>query len=591
MAEYDVVVVGAGFAGLYSLHRLKALGMRVRGLERGGGVGGTWFWNRYPGARCDVESLDYQYSDAGLAREWRWSEKYATQPEILGYLEHAAQSWGVLQDIDFHTELVEANWDAGSSRWSLRTSTGTLLVSRFFIMATGCLSCPQEPNFQGLERFHGRVVSTNNWPREPVDFSHQRVALIGTGSSGIQTAPLVAEQAAQLYVLQRTPNYSMPAHNTAIDPKLQRLVDERWEEYRSLMREHPAGGLVLRAGPWGLQAAAGQKPAELAKNQEAAWEQGGLGFGFQFRDSSLDPTANKLVSDFVRSKICEAVDDPTTASLLQPNYAFGCKRPCVDSGYLSMFNRENVQLVDIKGKSLEFASDGVQVGELKMEVDIVVLAIGFDAMTGSLLKPIIRGAGGKSLKEYWAAGPLNYLGLQVAGFPNFFMCTGPGSPSVLSNMVISIEQHVDWIVDCLETLREKDVDVVEARLESETAWTRNLEEVAKPFVMHWGCDNSWYKGANIPGKPRVFMPYTGFVGQYRAICDAEADSSYPGFVLRKADGNVIEPALFKSWTALPRKVAYRSTNLVKMVRMLWQRGGEDSIVGAAWPDAKIRARL
>jgi len=474
MAEYDVVVVGAGFSGLYLLHRLKTLGFRARCLERGAGVGGTWFWNRYPGARCDIESLEYQYSDGGLVREWRWTVLYPTQPEIMQYLEHAAQRWGVLQDIDFHTELVEAKWDADSTCWSLRTSPGATLSSRFFVMATGCLSCPQEPHFEGLEGFQGRVVSTSNWPREPVDLAEQRVAVIGTGSSGIQCAPILAKESAELFVLQRTPNYSAPAHHSPQDPKLQQAVMERWEEYRRLMREHPGGSFVARTGPWALKAALGEKPADLVKHYEACWEQGGLSFGFQFRDTSLDPAANETLSNFVRSKINETVDDPATAKLLQPDYAFGCKRPCVDDGYYAMFNRQNVQLVDIKDKHLKFVSDGVQVAERKIKLDIVVLAVGFDAMTGALLKPTIRGAGGKTLKEHWQDGPMNYLGLQVNGFPNLFMCTGPGSPSVLSNVVVSIEQHVDWIVGCLDDMRAKDISVIEARPESEMAWTRNL---------------------------------------------------------------------------------------------------------------------
>jgi len=297
------------------------------------------------------------------------------------------------------------------------------------------------------------------------------------------------------------------------------------------------------------------------------------------------------VSDFVRSKISETVKDPATAKLLQPDYAYGCKRPCVDNGYYEMFNRPNVKLVDIKGKGMEFVSDGVQVGERKIEVDTVVLAIGFDAMTGALLKPTIRGTGGKTLKEHWKEGPQTYLGLQVAGFPNFFMCTGPGSPSVLSNMVLSIEQHIDWITGCLGAMKAKDVAVIEARPEAETHWTRDLEEVAKPTVYYWGCNNSWYKGANIAGKPQVFMPYVGGVGPYRAICDAETDSGYPGFMMRKADGTAVEPTLFQSLTAVPRKYAYKGSNMAKIVRMLFSRGGKDSIVGAAWPDAKIRARL
>lgn len=586
----DVVVVGTGFSGIRLLRRLRDLGFRARACERGSGAGGTWFWNRYPGARCDVESLEYQYSDKELAQEWSWSEKYATQPEILSYLEHAAKRWNVLPDIDFNTAVVSATWDAPAQVWRIRTSQGTEMETRFLVMATGCLSCPNEPHFEGLDAFQGNVYHTGKWPEEGVDFTGQRVAVIGTGSSGIQSSPLIAQQASELFVVQRTANFSVPAWNAPIDPDFRKMMMDNWDEMRAATRESLFGGFLPRLSKSVRSNAVSTSPDERRRIFEEHWQRGGLGFLTAFGDLATDPESNRHASDFVREKIQSAVKDPETARLLTPSTGLACKRPCVDTGYFDMFNRANVHLVDIKGQSMEFGSKGITVGSRHLDVDAIVLATGFDAMTGAVLGVDIRGSGGLELREQWAGGPVNYLGVQVAGFPNMFTCTGPGSPSVLSNMVTSIEQHTDWIVDCLDAMRNTGATVIEAREMSQSHWVSHANSLAEPTVWHWGCDNSWYKGANIPGKPHVFMPYVGGCGQYRAICDAEAASGYTGFILRDAQGQVLAPSVLQSLLATPRKVAYRTINYAKIFRMLFSAGG-NSIVGGANPDSLFRSKL
>jgi cyclohexanone monooxygenase len=528
VVEHDAVVVGAGFAGLYALHRLRELGLSVRVLEQGGDVGGTWYWNRYPGARCDIESLDYSYSfSEDLQQEWEWSERFATQPEILRYVSHVAERFDLRRDIEFDTTVISAAYDEGAGRWLVTTEAGAHHSARWLIMATGCLSVARKPDFPGLDLFRGRWYHTGAWPHEGVDFTGLRVGVIGTGSSAIQSIPLIAEQAASLTVFQRTPNYSIPARNGPLAPEVVRDLKARYAEHRQEAR-YSRGG-VPRPVPT-RKALEVDEETRLADFRER-WEHGGLGFLAGFTDLGVDEAANDTAAEFVRERIREIVRDPEVAERLLPRgYPIGTKRLCVDTGYYATFNRDNVTLVDVRTSPIvEITEQGVRTTDGEHEFDAIVFATGFDAMTGPLLRVDISGRGGRSLRDEWSAGPRSYLGLAVNGFPNLFTVTGPGSPSVLSNMMVSIEQHVEWIADCLAHLRDHDLQVIEAEAEAQDEWVDHVNEVADRTLHPRAA--SWYMGANIPGKPQVFMPYIGGVGAYRERCERVAAAGYKGFVL------------------------------------------------------------
>ena len=534
--EFDAIVVGAGFAGLYMLHRLRGLGMSAKVLEAADGVGGTWYWNRYPGARCDVESLEYQYGfEDDLPREWQWTERYASQPEILSYLEHVTDRLDLRRDIEFETRVTGAHFDEATERWEITTSKGERLMATYCIMATGCLSQPKKPEFNGLESFQGEVYYTAYWPHEGVDFTGKRVGVIGTGSSAIQAIPIIAAQAAHTTVFQRTANYSVPAHNGPIDPEYRREMTEKYTDVRRRARETTMGG-IISVNP-GEKSALSVTEEERQEVYEARWEKGGLGFGAGFVDLIIVEPANDTAAEFLRSKIRGIVNDPETAELLCPrDYPYGTKRPCVDTNYFATFNRENVKLVNIKGSPIdEITPKGLRHKDTEYEFDCIVFATGFDAMTGALLGIDIRGRGGRTLKDAWAEGPKTYLGLQVVGFPNLFTITGPGSPSVLTNMIVSIEQHVDWITDCLAHLRSEGLETIEASAEAQETWVEHVNQVANFTLLPRA--NSWYIGANVPGKPRVFMPYIGGLSAYTLKCKEVAANGYEGFILksRKAE--------------------------------------------------------
>jgi cyclohexanone monooxygenase len=526
---YDAVVVGAGFAGLYALHKLRGLGLAVRVYEAGKGVGGTWYWNRYPGARCDVESMDYSYSFSDeLQQEWKWTERYAAQPEILEYANHVADRFDLRRDIQFETRVTAASFDEGQNRWMITTDRGDRVSAPFCIMATGCLSTAQVPKFKGLETFEGKWYHTGHWPHEGVDFTGQRVAVIGTGSSAIQSIPIIAEQATHLYVFQRTPNYSVPAHNTPLDSEYERRVKANYAEFRQQARESRVGFVMERSEESALSVPAEERLREYEKR----WSRGGLGFSATYADILTNQEANATAAAFFREKIHGIVRDPAVAEILVPrDYPLGTKRLCVDTNYYATFNRDNVTLIDIRKTPIEaITPTGLRTSARGFEVDRLVFAIGFDAMTGALLSIDIRGRGGRTLKETWAAGPRTYLGLTVAGFPNLFMITGPGSPSVLSNMIVSIEQHVDWIADCITRMRTRGHVSIEPTVDAQDAWVDHVNEVG--HLTLYPRANSWYMGANVPGKPRVFMPYIGGVGVYRQKCDEVAAKGYEGFALR-----------------------------------------------------------
>ena len=526
--EYDAIIVGAGFSGLYALHRLRALGLRARVLERGSGVGGTWFWNRYPGARCDIESVDYCYSfSKELLDEWRWTERYATQPEILRYLNHVADRFELRGDIQLETEVALARFDEDTNRWLIETAQGERFSCRWCVMAVGCLTSIKRPAFAGLDQFEGEWFHTARWPEEGVDFTAHRVAVIGTGSTGIQAIPQIAAQATQLYVFQRTPNYSMPAQNRPLRSEELEEIRRGYTKRRRFAESSDAG--VPFPAP--TKATFEVTPAERHRMYEEGWRRGGINsLSYGFTDFFTSHAANSTAAEFTRQKIREIVRDPDVAEALSPYQHIGTKRTCVDIGYFETYNRENVRLVDLRREPLQcITPHGVRTGAAEYPVDRIVFAIGFDAMTGALLDVDIRGAEGRTLREHWAGGPRTYLGLAVAGFPNMFIVTGPGSPSVLSNMVVSIEQHVDWISDCIAAMRERGVDRIEATPAAEEEWVGHVNELADATL--YPVANSWYVGANIPGKPRVFMPYVGGCGPYRQACDEVSRHGYRGFKL------------------------------------------------------------
>jgi cyclohexanone monooxygenase len=523
--EFDAVIVGAGFAGLYMLHRARGLGLSARVFEAGGGIGGTWYWNRYPGARCDIESLEYSYQfSEELQQEWEWTERYASQPEILRYLEHVADRFDLRRNIQLSTRVSAARFDEAAGRWAIETERGSG-SAQFCILATGCLSSVNTPRWKGLDSFAGETFHTARWPHEGVDFTGKRVGVIGTGSSGVQAIPLIAKEAAHLFVFQRTPAYTIPARNGPLDPEEQRRVKDDYAGFRKRNAELPFGANFPVNDASALQAT----PEERSREYEARWRRGGLGYISAFSDLLSDRAANDTAAEFVRAKIREIVRDPAIADALSPRQVIGCKRLCIDTGYYETFNRPNVTLVDVGASPIEeITPAGLRTRSAAYELDAIVFATGFDAMTGALLAIDVRGRGGLSLRRKWAAGPRTYLGLATAGFPNLFVITGPGSPSVLSNMVPSIEQHVDWIARCIDSLRERRLSTIEATAEAEDAWVAHVNEVAGATLFP-SC-NSWYLGANVPGKPRVFMPYLGFP-PYVQKCNEVAAKGYEGFAL------------------------------------------------------------
>jgi cyclohexanone monooxygenase len=525
-SSVDVVIVGAGFSGLYLLHRLRGLGFTTRVFERGGGVGGTWYWNRYPGARCDVESMQYSYSfDEDLQREWHWPEKFSAQPDILAYANHVADRFELRKDINFNTEVKAAHFDESTRRWHIETGSGKRVTAQHFVMATGCISTAQTPDIAGLSDYLGNTYHTGNWPHEKVDFTGQRIAVIGTGSSGIQSIPVLAEEAAHVTVFQRTPNYSIPSQNEPMTPDYEQSWKKKYAAKREEMRYTSHGSLKdLNDKP-----ALSVSEEERQETYERRWEIGGAGYLGSFNNLLTDQEANETASEFVREQIRHTVKDPETAELLAPKtYPIGTKRICIDTEYFETYNRDNVDLVDISDEPIEqFMPNGLVANGKSYKFNSIVFATGFDAMTGTLFNVDIRGRRGQALKEKWYAGPRTYLGLMTEAFPNMFMITGPGSPSVKSNMIISIEQHVDMVTESILHMRNHGLDLMEPELTAEDEWVDHVQETANKTLFPRA--NSWYMGANIPGKPRLFMPYIGGVGRYRRTCEEIITDGYRGF--------------------------------------------------------------
>ncbi len=520
--RFDAIVVGAGFGGLYMLHKLRQQGLRVRVFEAGDGVGGTWFWNRYPGARCDIESMEYSYQfDEALQQEWTWSEKYATQPEILSYINHVADRFDLRRDIQLETRVLAAHFEDGS--WSVRTDDNQTWTAKYVVMATGCLSSANLPDIEGRDTFNGAVYHTGLWPKDGVDFTGKRVAVIGTGSSGIQSIPIIAEQAEHLTVYQRTANFSVPAHNRPLDES---EVAQRKAEYPAFRQEMRSTAFHANFRYNEANALETSEQDRLAE-YEARWQAGGLPFMASFADLMFDQQANATAAEFIRGKIEAQVDDPAVAELLSPNGVVGCKRLCVDTSYYATYNRPNVSLVDVNRQPIErIEAQGIVSGGRTNPLDAIIFATGFDAMTGALTNIDIKGQDALPLEDAWAEGPKTYLGLSIHGFPNLFLITGPGSPSVLTNMLPSIEHHVEWIAECIDWAERNGKRELQARLDAQEAWVAHVNEVGDSSL-YPRC-NSWYLGSNVPGKPRVFMPYLGFP-PYAEKCAEVAASGYQGY--------------------------------------------------------------
>ncbi|MFC5731201.1 MULTISPECIES: flavin-containing monooxygenase [Nocardioides] len=524
--ELDVLVIGAGFSGLYALYRLREMGRRVHLIDDAPDVGGVWFWNRYPGARCDIESVDYCYSFSDeIVQDWTWAERYPAQPEILRYLNFVADRLDLRRDASFRTRVESLTYDEAADRWVAVTDQGDQVIAGFVIMATGQLSKTQPPEIEGLEDFGGELYHTGQWPREGVDIAEKLVGVIGTGSSGVQVIPQLAKGAGHLYVFQRTAHYAIPANNKPLDPAFVADLKSRFGEYREQARHTPGGTHRVI----GTQAASDVDPEAVREVFEGHWERGGPDILASYTDLRTDEAAAELAGDFVREKIRGLVEDPGTAEKLCPKgYPFGSKRLVLEIGYYDTFNRDNVTLVDVKADPISrITPNGVRTTDAEYPLDVLVLATGYDALTGALFEMDIKGVGGLTLREAWADGPQTYLGVATHGFPNMFFVAGAGSPSVLSNVVISIEQHVEWITDYIEYMRKNGRHRSEAGLEEQRAWVAEVNEIASHTLFFKG--NSWYVGANVPGKPRVFSLYLGGVGRYRDICDEVAADGYRGF--------------------------------------------------------------
>ena len=536
-AVFDAVIVGAGFAGMYMLHRLRGLGFSARVFEAGSGVGGTWYWNRYPGARCDVESMQYSFSfSEEMDQEWDWSEKYAPQPEILSYANHVADRFNLRRDIVFDTRVTAATFDESEKCWRIETDRGDRVLAKFCVMAVGCLSAPNRPAFPGMADFRGPIYHTGEWPHDGVDFGGQRVGVIGTGSSAIQSIPIIAQQASSLTVFQRTATWSVPARNEHLTPEYRQMAKAGYPALRAKARGRPTGFYF----PFNMKPALEAAPEERERLYEEAWERGGLPFLGAFGDLLFEKAANDTIADFARRKIRQLVKDPATAALLSPENVFGCKRLCVDTAYFETYNLPHVKLVDVSKTPIErFTADGIEVDGVEYPLDAVVCATGFAAMTGSFDRIAITGRDGLTLAEKWRAGPRAYLGIASAGFPNLFTITGPGSPSVLASMIQAIEQHVDWMADCMAHLRDVGAATIEPLPADEDAWVEHVTDVST-VSLRSTC-SSWYVGTNIPGRPRVFMPYIGGFPVYVQKCNEVMSGGFEGFVIEGAAAGNAEP--------------------------------------------------
>jgi cation diffusion facilitator CzcD-associated flavoprotein CzcO len=525
----DVLVVGAGFGGLYALHRLREIGLKVLAVEASESVGGTWWSNRYPGARVDIQSLEYSYSFSdSLQQDWHWTERYAAQPELLRYANHVADRFDLRRDIRLNTRVAAAHFDEDACHWRVTTDAGDRYTARFLFLAIGPLSSPNTPAFPGLERFAGRVLHSAAWPHEPVDLSGRDAAVIGTGSSGVQLIPILARQARSLTVFQRTAAYVVPAHNGPLDTAWEGRIKADYAGFRARNRRMFSGfGCELSPAP---MSALDATPAQRAAVFEERWQIGGFSMLGAFPDLLTNPRSNELAAEFVRGKIRQIVRDPVTAAALCPSHPIGCKRLCVETDYYDTYNRPGVTLVDVSAQPVEAVTpDGLVTGGREYRFDTLVLATGFDAFTGPLTRIDLRGRGGRRIQDHWRAGPANYLGIAIAGFPNLFNLAGPGSPSAFTNFFVGIEHQVDWVAACLSWLAERGHTTIEASEPAEARWVAYVNTIAQKSI-YLGC-NSWYLGANVLGKPRVFMPLSSGFPAYADHCAAIAARGYEGFII------------------------------------------------------------
>lgn len=538
--DHDVVVVGAGFSGLYLVHSLTKLGFNVRAFEAAEGPGGTWYWNRYPGARCDSESLTYCYLfDDNLKQEWEWSDRYPAGPEVLRYLNHVADRFHLRKYFSFNTAVTTATYDERGRKWTLTTDKGESVTSRFFVSAVGNLSVPNRPEVPGIDEYEGRWLHTGRWPKEPVDLAGKRVAVIGTGSSGIQVAQEIAKVAGHLTVFQRTPTYTIPLRNIPLDPHYQKLWKQSYKQYTEITR-YSGGGLPFDSGSKKLKDA---DPEQAQRDLEKLWNLGGFRFMFGiYDDISSDPVSNKIAADFIRAKIDATVKDTETAALLKPgSYPLGAKRIPLMTNYYEIYNQPNVKLVSLLTSPVSrMTKKGLMAGDKEYEFDIVVFATGFEAVTGPMLKVAVKGREGRQLKDVWADGPYSFLGLATPGFPNLLTCAGPGGPGLISNVPPTLEQHVEWIRDCIEFMRDHQIDEIEAQDEAAKEWIGHVHKISHK-TMYPQAPRSWYDGSSITGKVRPFPIYTGGFGPYRRICDKLAADNYWGFRLHHEGAGGADP--------------------------------------------------
>jgi cation diffusion facilitator CzcD-associated flavoprotein CzcO len=533
--RFDAIVIGAGFSGLYTLHRLRSLGLRTRVLEMAENVGGTWLYNRYPGARCDIESIEYSYSFSDeIQQEWVWTETMPAQPEVEDYLNFVADRLDLRRDIQFGTKVIVMTFDEQAAVWVVRTEAGESFVAPFVVAASGILSVPLEPDILGMDDFTGTSLFTARWPDQGYDFAGKRVGVIGTGSTGVQLIPIVAREAQQLFVFQRSPAYTLPWKVRRFEPGELDRMKAGYADIRAAQRAHPIGAARLSAFSVLLEML-GKPPLKSASREDqlrAVDENGVLG-ALNWGDVFFDIEANRMAATLYGEAVARIVKDPETAASLVPDYPFACKRPIIDQGYYQTFNRDNVTLVDLRPAPIrEVTATGIRTDNQTFDLDVIIYATGFDAMTGALSRIDIRGRDSASLGEFWATeGPLSYLGLAVAGFPNLFTIQGPGSPSAATNFVAALEQHVEWIGDCIAYLRANGIRTIEATVTAQQDWIDHATSLVAPTVlMHPSC-NSWYNGGNVPGKKRMYMGYTGGIPEYRRRCEEIADAGYSGFAL------------------------------------------------------------
>ena len=525
--RFDAIIVGAGFTGLYMLHVLHQKGFTARLIDAAPDVGGTWYWNRYPGARCDIESMQYSYQfSEELQQEWEWKERYASQPEILSYIQHVADRFDLRRDIQFDTRVEAATFDEDAGEWEVETNRGVTLRAQYFIMGVGCLSAPIKPRFDDEDSFTGETYQTSLWPKEPVDFNGKRVGIIGVGSSAIQAGPLIAEDAEHVYIYQRTPNFVVPAQNRVLSAEEITGIKSDYKGFRAKAYAGLTAFLFQRHD----RSVFDLPPDDRRAKFDEYWEIGGLPFLGVFNDILFDNDANRECIAYWRSRINEVINDKKVADLLTPDEEFGCKRLCSGAGFYEMFNRDNVTLVDVKNSGIErFTPTGLQAEGINYDLDVIIYATGFDAMTGGVTRIKITGKGGQTIQQKWAEGPKTFIGLTISGFPNMFNMVSAGSPSVLATMVTGAEQHGDWIGDCLDYMRKNGKTVLEPTPEAEAEWSAEVKR-AGDKSLRTNCD-SWYVGTNVEGKARAFAPYIGGWPPYVAKCDTEAKSGYQSFTI------------------------------------------------------------